>query len=386
MWPDLDQDTRDWRDRCHAFAEEVILPRRVKYDAENRFPDEVHDIAREWGIPNIEQPVELGGQGLSAVASVVGVEALASVCAPIGFTLGFNDGALHPVRVAGNADQKQEFIGRLVAEKRYGSLALTEPDTSGSNLMGLTTTARKTDRGWVIDGTKAMVCNGGISTQYQVLARTEVNGVGQGLTFFVVPRQDGVTVGPNTNKLGFRAVETPTVRFEGVEITDDHRLGPIGSGSAVMLDTLHTIRVGGAATILGIVVGALNDALPWIRDRQVYGGPLAQKSHVQLALGGAYAKLEMVRRIVLEAARLRDAGLPYGHQAAIGKLHASELALETTAAVVQLFGWRGIDGDHPIQKRYRDARQTSIFEGTTETQKLALFHTLMDLHLRDGKL
>lgn len=386
MWPELDDQAHAWRRKLREFADRVIAPVRDMYDRENRFPETVHDAARAEGLLNLDQPEALGGAGLSNVSAVVGVEALASVCAPCAFTMGFNRGALYPVSIGGTADQQEEFIARLVREQRYASLCLSEPDNSGSNLMGLQTTATRTDRGWLISGTKCMVGNGGVSSQYSVLAKAMVDGKPQGLTFFVIPRTDAVEVGPNTDKLGFRAVETPTIQFREAEVTDAHRLGPVGSGAAIMLETLHAIRVGGSATILGIVVGALEDALPWIREREVYGGALSQKSHVQLSLGGLYAKLEMVRRMIHEAARLRDQGLPCGHASAISKLAAAELAVEATDAVVQLYGWRGIDGEYPIQKRYRDARQTSIFEGTSEVLKLGLFHTLMDVHSRGESL
>ena len=152
-----------------------------------------------------------------------------------------------------------------------------------------------------------------------------------------------------------------------------------------MMETLDTIRVGGAAVILGIVVGALADALPWVSSRQVYGGVLASKSHIQLTLGGIYSRLELVREMVQTAARRRAAGHPYGHQAAIAKLEAAKLAIEATGEISQMFGWRGIDGRYAISKRLRDARQTTIFEGTSEVQKLNLFHQLMSRHRQDGR-
>ncbi|TNE84965.1 MAG: hypothetical protein EP330_26530 [Deltaproteobacteria bacterium] len=386
MWPELDARTEAWRARCAEFAERVILPNRRQYDRENRFPEAVHEVARAEGMLNLDFPEELGGGGLSSVEAVVGVETLASVCAPIAFTMGFNRGALHPILVGANDDQKQEFIGKLIAEGRYASLCLTEPHSSGSNLMGLNTTATRTDRGWMITGEKCMVGNGGVSTQFSVLAKTVVDGKNQGLSFFAVPKSDAVIVSENTDKLGFRAVETPTIRFVGAEVEPHHRIGATGSGAALMIDTLHAIRVGGSATILGIVVGALNDALPWVSEREVYGGKLVTKSHVQLVLGGLYAELEMVRRMVYESARLRDEGKPFGHASSIAKLHAAELAKKATTEVSQLFGWRGIDGDYPIQKRYRDARQTSIFEGTSEVQRMSIFHTLMSRHSRGEAL
>ena len=386
MWPKLSDETIRWRSHCQAFAREVIAPNFARFDRENRFPDEIHRHARDWSILNIDQPTELGGQGLSGVSAVVGIESLASVCAPSAFTLGFNRGALHPVECAGNPEQKRVFIGDLVRNQGYAALCLTEPDAPGSNLLGLQTTATQTDRGWVLNGDKVMVGNGGVATEFLVLAQTIVQGQPRGVNFFVVPKGPGISVGPNTDKLGFRAVETPAVQLRDAEVDDFRRIGEIGTGTDAMLKTLHFIRVGGAATILGIVVGSIKDALTWIDERKVYGGTLSQKSHVQLILGHLYSRLELTRRMVFEAAALRDSGAPYGHQASIAKLHAAELAIEATHQVVQLFGWRGIDGEYPIQKRYRDARQTPIFEGTSETQKLTLFRHLSDAFKRGEDL
>lgn len=386
MWPKLSDETIRWRSHCQAFGNEVIAPHFARYDRENAFPAEIHRQAKDWSILNIDQPTLFGGQGLSGVSAVVGIETLASVCAPCAFTLGFNRGALHPVEVAGTPEQKEAFIGELVRNQAYAALCLTEPNAPGSNLLGLETTAVKSDRGWIINGDKVMVGNGGVASQFLVLAQTVVDGQPRGVNFFVVPKGPGVSVGPNTDKLGFRAVETPAVAFRDAEVDDFRRIGEIGSGTDAMLKTLHFIRVGGAATILGIVVGALKDALVWIDERKVYGGTLSQKSHVQLILGHLYSRLELTRRMIFEAAALRDAGEPYGHQASVAKLHAAELAIDTTHQVVQLFGWRGIDAEYPIQKRYRDARQTPIFEGTSETQKLTLFRHLADAFKRGDDL
>ena len=365
-----------WLARCDQFARDVITPNYAAFDKDNCFPQSIHDEAWERGILNQDFPVELGGAGLDDVSACAGAELLASVCAPCTFTLGFNRGALHPILVAGTPEQQRVFVRDLLARRGYASLCLTEPDVSGSNLLGMRTTAERTDRGWVIRGAKCMVGNGGVASLYLVAARAQIRGTSRGLTFFAVPRSDAVEVSANTDKLGFRAVETPTVAFHDVEISDDHRIGDIGGGAALMLEALAAIRVGGGAVILGLVVGALRDALPWVEEREVYGGSLAHKSHVQLVLGDIYGRLLSTRQMVQRAARLRHDGQPYALDAAVAKLQASKLALDATAEVVQLFGWRGIDNAWPIQKRFRDARQTPIFEGTTEIQQLNLFRVL----------
>lgn len=369
-------ETLEWQERCSRFAEDVIAPVVRRYDQENCFPASVHVAAREWQLLNQDFPSALGGADLSPVVAVEGAEILARCCAPIAFTMGFNRGALHPVMVAGNPEQQQEFVGRLLREDRYASLCLTEAESSGSNLLELSTTAERTDRGWVIRGEKVMVGNGGVATQYLVLARVQEHGRTRGLAFFVIPRTDAVQVGLNTDKLGFRAVETPTVRFNDVEVSDFHRLGTVGSGEQLVLQALDFIRVGGSAVICGIVAGALADAMTWVQSRQVYGGSLGSKSHVQIQLGRTYARLQMVRQMVRLAAEQLSAGQAYGESASVAKLEASTLAVEATTQISQLYGWRGIDGSYAIQKRLRDARQTTIFEGSSEIQALHLFRSL----------
>ncbi len=377
---------QNWIIRCKHFAQDVIDKEYKQYDLKNSFPATIHKEARQWKIMDQDFPEDLGGGGLPDTMTVKGAEILASFCAPSAFTLGFNRGALHPILMAGTQEQKQRFVGRCIDKGEYASLCLTEPKLSGSNLMNLNTIAQKTDRGWSITGEKTMVGNGGVSHYFMTLAKTIVNGQSKGLNFFVIPRGQGVHVGPNTDKIGFRCVETPSIKFNEVEIPDENLIGELGQGSELMKETLDTIRVGGAAVILGIVKGSLKDALPWVEEREVYGGRLIQKSHIQLKLGAIYADLLSIRREIQHVARLRQEGLAYGTEASIAKLHASKLALKSTEEISQMFGWRGIDNSFPIQKRFRDARQTSIFEGTTEIQQLNLFHRLWKNWREEGDI
>jgi alkylation response protein AidB-like acyl-CoA dehydrogenase len=366
----------NWIQKCKKFSREIIQPQCMLFDKENRFPDTIHRAAIEWNLVHQDFPKSLGGGGLPDTAIVKGAEILASSCAPSAFTLGFNRGALHPVVVAGTPEQKQRIIGDCITNNRYASLCLTEPDRSGSDLMNLQTTASKSASGWVISGVKSMVGNATVADYFLVLANVEENGRKKGLSFFVVPKDQRVIVGPNTDKLGFRAVETPQVTFQESLIPFENQISHTGSGAAIMMQTLAAIRLGGSAIICGLVRGALRDVLPWVEDRSVYGGRLIQKSHIQLQLGGIYGRLLSVRQEVLRCAQLRQDGHDYSTQASLAKLHAAELAIDATAQIVQMFGWRGIDNQYAIQKRYRDARQTTIFEGTSEVQKSNLFHLL----------
>lgn len=374
---DLTPELRAWRDACRTFAEEVIRPWVRTCDRENRFASEVHRAAREQGFLNICIPERLGGRGMSWRAMAVGGEQLAAECPAIAFTLGFNHGALRPVLFAGTPAQQERFVGETVRSWGYASLCLTEPDVSGSNLLAAEARAiRRGDR-WVLEGEKCMVGMGTVASLYLVLAQAEVDGRPRGPTVFAVPRTDAVTVGENTDKLGFRAVPTPTVTFRGVELTDEHVIGGVGEAEPVLLDTLDFIRFGGAPVIVGSVLGALRDALPWLEQRRVApGDPLISKSSVQLALGRVYAEIQAVRALVWQAADRLDRGAPCSTETAIAKYLAAELAVRASSELAQLHGWRGLDGEWAISKRVRDARATTIFEGSSEVQLLTLFRAL----------
>lgn len=377
MWDLLTPSELAWKRTCRDFAEQVIGPRAADFDRDNRFPREVHDAAHEAGLMNVAFPTPLGGRGLSARTVAVGGEELAAACSPTAFSIGFNHGALRPVLLGGTDAQERRFVAELIERRGYASLCLTEPAASGSNLMALGTRAVKTGAGWSLTGTKCMVGNGTEAELFLVLASAVEAGEPRGLTFFAVPRDAGVKVGPNTDKLGFRCVTTPTIELDGVEVSDEHRIGPVGGAEAILLPTLDYIRFGGGSVILGIVVGALRELQPWLERRRVYPGePLAAKDSVQMLLAGIFCELRQIRLMLWRAADLLDAGKPFGLEAAMTKLAASRLAVRATSDILQLHGWRGIDAEYGIHKRYRDARVTTIYEGTSEVQLLNLYREL----------
>jgi len=310
-------------------------------------------------------------------------EILAATCAPIAFSLGFNHGSLVPLLRGGTTEQMERLVATTIQDGKQASLCMTEPDSSGSNLLEIQTTARRTESGWVLEGEKCMVGNGTHATLYLVLAQALDGGRSLGPTFFAVPRGDGVKVGENPDKLGFRALPTPPISFQ-VEVGDENRIGALGSGIDLLLPSLDTMRVGGGAIILGLVQGALNVALPWIQEREVHGGRLFELSHVQMQLGALFARLEAARAVLHDATRRLDAGQPFSRQAIIAKLLSSKLAEDATHTVVQLMGWRGIRGDYPIQKRFRDARQTTIYEGSTEVLERRMFRELLATYGEGG--
>lgn len=344
MWDVLTAAELEWKATCRRFAEEVIAPKVRTFDEENRFPAEVHAAAYEAGIMNVGFPVALGGKGLSHRALVVGSEELAAVCSPTAFTLGFNHGALQPVLQAGTTDQKERLVGELLRRRGYASLCLSEPARSGSHLPDVGTRAVRGPGGFAVSGTKCMVGNGTESSLYLVLARAVMDGRDAGLTFFAVPRTEAVHVGPNTDKLGFRCVPTPTVVFDGAQVPEENVIGGVGQAEDVLRRCLDYVRFGGASVILGIVVGALRELPAWLDSRKTWPDePLGEKSHVKLLLGELFTEVRATRLLLWRAAELLDKGLPCGTETSMAKLYASRLAVRATNELVQLYGWRGID-------------------------------------------
>ena len=354
---------------CQAFAVDELAPRVRALDAGNAFAEELHLAARPLGVQHAGLPTSLGGLGVSHRALVDGGVALASVCAPAAFSLGFNHGTLRPLLLAGRQDQVRE----LVAEHRYVSWCMTEPEVSGSNLLAVRTRADRVPGGWQLTGDKCMVGNGTASSLYLVLAQAFDDGEGLGPTLLAVPRGEGVEVGENTSKIGFRCLPTPDIRFRSVFVPDAALLAPPGQGLPLLLDSLDYMRLGGGIVTVGLTRGALGDLLPWLRQREVFGGRLVDRSHVQVTIGRLLARLRAVEGLLANVADALDAHRPATDDAAALKLLGAELALDATREAVQLSGWRGIDARWPAEKRLRDAQQAAIYEGTSEVQAMNLF-------------
>ncbi len=387
MWDRLTSEELAWKEKAAKFAGTVIRKHYQEYDKKNGFPEKIHEAAYAAGLMNIAIPKEYGGHGVSQKIIAVAGEELATVCSPSAFTMGFNHGALRPILVAGTEEQKLQFVKGLLDRRGSASICLSEPDSAGSNLMALRTRADKTARGYVLSGENCMVGNGCKSELFLVLADTFVDGRRSGLSFFAVPHGDGVTVSPNTDKIGFRCLTTPSITFENVEIPDDHLIGEVGGAEEILLQTLDYIRFGGTPVILGITVGALRDIVPFLEKRKVFPDePLIQKSHIQLQLGDLYAEVRKTREMLWQAADLLDQGRKCSTETAISKLSASRLGVRATNEIAQMYGWFGIDNAYPVQKRIRDARVTTIYEGTSEIQQLNLFRDLRTSLDRDGWL
>jgi alkylation response protein AidB-like acyl-CoA dehydrogenase len=362
-----------WVSTCERFAQEVMAPRVAHWDHANAFPADVHAEAHRVGISYAGLPRELGGRGISHLGLVHGGLAMAAVCAPMTFTLAFDQGALRPVLIAGTADQRRRWVSELISRRGHAAWCMTEPEQSGTNLLNTRTRATRTETGWELRGEKCMVGMGTVAEVFFVLADAWDGPTRLGPTVFAVPREAGVEVGENPEKIGFRCLPTPDVRFVGARVGNDAVIGRTGGALPVLLDSLDYMRLGGGVVILGLVRGTLADLGPWLDQREVYGGRLGDTSHVQITLGRLLARQRAAEALLWEAAAGLDQRRSVSATLSALKLLAADLALDTTQTAAQLLGWRGVLHDHPITRRLRDARQTSVYEGTSEAQALNLY-------------
>lgn len=367
----------EYIETCKTFASSYLADNFKRYDEENCFAEDVHEEAFNCGILNAAIPTELGGKGISHIALAEAGMVMAQTCAPITFSMGFNHGTMRPILMFGNEGQKQKYIKTFVEQRRYISWCMTEPDVSGTNLFGIEATATKTSSGWLVRGVKCMIGNGTRSDLFLVLARTIEAGEFVGLSIFIVPKQPGVTVSVNNRKLGFHALPTPTIQFD-VEIPEDNVLGGVGFGVDVLMDSLDYMRFGGGIILVGLCKGSLNDIKQFTTTRHVYGGLLSEKSHIQINVGTLIARALSVELLLKQVATILDGGGRCPQESTSLKLLGSALAQDMTAEAVQIAGWRGIDDDYPMQKRYRDARQATIYEGTNEVLAMNLFNQFLE--------
>lgn len=360
----------DYVAACELFARDVISPRVASLDHAAVFAADVHQLAETVGLRHAGLPKSVGGMGVTHHALVTGGIPLAMACAPTAFSVGFNHGTLRPLLRAGRHEQVKSLVeaGTLV------SWCMTEPDVSGSNLLGVRTRADRVPGGWRLNGHKCMVGNGTAAGLFLVLAQAFDDGDALGPSLLSVPLGEGIEVGENTQKLGFRCLPTPDVVFRDVFVPSTSILGEPGGGLPLLLDSLDYMRLGGGIVTVGLTRGALGDLLPWLREREVYGGRrLVDESYVQVTVGRLLARLRSVETLLYAVADALDAGRAPTQDAAALKLLGADLAIDTTDTAVQLMGWRGIDARWPAEKRQRDARQAAIYEGTSEVQAMNLF-------------
>lgn len=377
----LTEEQRELAAMVRTFADEVVAPQAYEADRTKTLSMDVVRGMGELGLFGLPFPEEVGGQGGDSVALGLAIEGLGRVDQSVAITLeaGVCLGAM-PVFRFGTDAQREALLPDLLAGRALAGFGLTEPE-AGSDAGGTRTTARLEGDEWVIDGSKQFITNSGTPltrfvTVTAVNAPAPNGGRGEISTIIVPNGTPGFTVGPAYDKVGWHASDTHPLTFDGARVPAENLLGERGRGFANFLSILDEGRVAIAALSTGAAEGCLEAALDHAGSRQVFGQALGSRQAIQFMLARMQLRVHNARLAWLHAARLRDAGRPFGAEAAIAKLTASDAAMDNARDATQIFGGNGFMNEYPVARHYRDSKILEIGEGTTEVQLLLIARAL----------
>jgi butyryl-CoA dehydrogenase len=375
---ELTQEQAMVQQMARDFAEKDVRPIAQAIDREARFPRETVARMGELGLMGIAVPETYGGSGSDSVAYVLAVEEIARACASHAVIMSVNNSLYcDPVLAYGTEEQKARFLTPYASGKKIGCFALTEPE-AGSDASNQTTLAHAEGDGYVLDGRKVFVTNGREASAALVFAQTDRAAGRRGISAFLVEKgTPGFTVVKTEDKLGIRASDTAEFLFERCRVPAANRLGAVGQGFKIALATLDGGRIGIAAQALGIAAAAYEAAVTYARERKSFGVPIGQHQMVQWMLADMATTIEAARLLTLRAAWRKDSGAPFGAEAAMAKLFAAETAMHVTTDAIQVHGGYGFIKEYQVERHFRDAKITQIYEGTSQIQKLVIARRLL---------
>lgn len=361
------------RAKIRSFAEEEIKPIAFSLDQENRFPDEAVKKLGDMGLMGIPYPKEYGGAGLDILSYAIAVEELARVDGGSGVILSAHVSlGSFPIFAYGNEEQKKKYLVPLAKGEKIAAFGLTEPN-AGSDAGGTETTAVDKGDYYLLNGGKIFITNAPKADTYVVFAVTTPDIGTRGISAFIVEKGwEGFDFGDHYDKLGIRSSTTAELIFNDVKVPKENLLGKEGEGFKIAMSTLDGGRIGIAAQALGIAQGAYEQALDYAKERVQFGKPIAAQQGISFKLADMATKLRCARFLVYSAAELKEAHSSYSMEAAMAKMYASDIALEVTNDAVQIFGGTGFLKGMDVERMYRDAKITTIYEGTNEIQRVVI--------------
>ena len=379
---DPTDEQRRWRDLARDFAQAEIRPRAAELDREARFP---YDIVREMarlGFMGMTLPEEYGGSGGDFVSYNMALEEISRADTSVGITMEAHISlGCAPLANYGTGDQKDRFLSRCATGERLWAFGLTEEE-AGTDAGGTRTTAELQDGEWIINGSKKWITNSGteITGGVTVIARTGTRDNGKPeLTAIIVPQETrGFTRGPGYEKLGWRASDQHPLFFEGCRVPEANLLGERGKGFRQFLATLDAGRVAVAALSVGLAQACLDEALARAKERRQFGRPIGEFQAVQFKLADMAMEIELARNLVLKAAWLKDGGRPFGREASMAKVFASEAAKRAADGAVQIWGGEGFMETSAVARYWRQVKINEIGEGTSEINRQIIARSLLD--------
>jgi len=363
---------------AREFATSEVRPIASEIDREARFPHETVKRMGELGLLGITVPEPWGGSGADAVSYVLALEEIAAACASHAVIMSVNNSLYcGPIVKFGTDAQRERFLRPFASGSQLGCFALTEPE-AGSDASNQHTIAARDGSHYVLNGRKAFVTNGREASAALTFAQTDRAKGHRGISAFLVEKSTrGFLVPKTEDKLGIRASDTAEFVFEDCRVPDAHRLGEEGMGFKIALSAITDGRIGIAAQAVGIAAGAFQRALAYARERKAFGVVIGEHQMVQWMLADMATAIEGARLLTLRAATLKDRGVPFASEASMAKLFAAEMAMKVTTDAIQIHGGYGFIKDYEVERSFRDAKITQIYEGTSQIQKLVIARALL---------
>jgi alkylation response protein AidB-like acyl-CoA dehydrogenase len=375
----LTTEQHEFRASLRQFCEDKIAPRAAEIDRAASYSWENFNDCRAMELPALGIPAKYGGAGADHVTQAIMVEELARVCASTALTILISRLATIPILNWGSEELRTRYVPRIASGESQGSYCLSEPD-AGSDVASMKARAERDGDEYVLSGSKYWITNAGISDIYIVFAKTDADKASRGISAFVVERDMGLRFGKFEDKLGVRASPTGEVILDGARVPVENRIGREGAGFRIAMATLDRSRPTIGAQATGIAQGAIDYATTYVKGRQQFRRPLADLQAVQFMLADMAMKTEAARGLVYRACALIDEGDPHGELTKVGamaKCFASDTAMEVTTDAIQLLGGYGYVKEFPVERFFRDAKVTQIYEGTNQVQRVVIARRLL---------
>ncbi len=359
------------RKTVQEFAENEIRPRAAEMDKGPGFPEDLMEKMKPLHYFGLQVPGHLGGADLDSTSYAIVVEEISRVSAALGLCITVhNSVGIYPILRFGTREQQQQFVPPMAAGESIGAFCLTEAN-AGSDAGGVETVARKTDHGFVLNGTKIFVTNGGICGTILVFAVSDTDSA-RSSVFIVENLTPGFSVGEIEDLCGMRANPVASLFFEDCAIPENHCLGTMGQGLKIGLSALDTGRIGIAAQALGIARAAFDESVSYAKARQQFKQPISRFQTIQNYLADMAVQIDASQLLLYRAAACKDSGRPFSAEAAMAKLHCSTTARMVTNLAVQIHGGYGYSREYDVERYFRDAKVTEIYEGTSEIQRMVI--------------
>jgi butyryl-CoA dehydrogenase len=366
------------REAVKEFAESELAPIAAELDRDHRFPEEILPKLAELNLMGMPYPEKVGGAGADYVSYAIAIEEISRACASTGIIVSAHTSlATWPVYRFGTETQKERYLSDMASGRRLGAFALTEP-AAGTDAGAGTATAVPNGDEYVLNGTKMFITNAPFAEVYIVFAKTDPERGTGGMSAFVVEKETpGFSVGEAEHKLGIRGSSTPPVYFADCRVPREALLGAEGDGFKIAMQTLDGGRIGVSAQALGIAQAAFDAAVAYANERVQFGKPIATLQAIQWMIADMATAVDAARLLVYRAASCVDNGRPYSTEGAMAKLFASETATRVADRAIQIHGGYGYTESYPVERNYRDAKITELYEGTSEVQRMVISRSVL---------